>query len=195
VPVTTPLADLIIFRRSCSKLIEPGPNPEELETILRAGANAPDHGDLRPFRFIAFNHTNRSAFSDVLERALRSRLEGDPTPGQLHKERSKLERAPLVIAVVAKIDPSHKIPVSDQVLSAGAAAQSILLAALSFNYNGMWRTGEMAHDPVIKSAMGLADHDEIVGWLYLGTAPLERVPFERDVTLEEISWVWTPPGL
>jgi nitroreductase len=188
--VTSPLSDLIIHRRSCSKLIGPGPSDEELETILRAGANAPDHGELRPFRFIIFDKSNKDAFSDLLERALRARLDHEPTEGQLLKERSKLDRAPLVLAVVARIQPDHKIPVIEQMLSAGAAAQNILLAALSLNYDGIWRTGEMAYDPMIKSALGLNDHDAIVGWIYLGTAPVERVPFERDLDIADLSWVW-----
>ena len=43
--------DLLLNRRSASRLAEPAPAGEQLENILRAGLRAPDHGTLQPWRF------------------------------------------------------------------------------------------------------------------------------------------------
>lgn len=39
--------DLLLNRRSASRLAEPAPAGEQLENILRAGLRAPDHGTLQ----------------------------------------------------------------------------------------------------------------------------------------------------
>ncbi|NNN19920.1 MAG: nitroreductase, partial [Acidimicrobiaceae bacterium] len=49
-----PILSAILNRRSVSRLGEPGPSREQLETIIKAGTSAPDHGHLRPWKFIVF---------------------------------------------------------------------------------------------------------------------------------------------
>jgi nitroreductase len=55
------------------------------------------------------------------------------------------------------------------VVATGAAAQNIMLAAHAMGFGAMWRTGDPAYDPHVKGALGLAEDDTIVGFLYLGT--------------------------
>ncbi|PLM54617.1 NAD(P)H nitroreductase, partial [Klebsiella michiganensis] len=43
--------ELLVNRRSASRLTDPAPAGEQLENILRAGLRAPDHGTLQPWRF------------------------------------------------------------------------------------------------------------------------------------------------
>ena len=49
---TNPTIELLLTRRSLvvSKMTEPGPNADELETILRCATRVPDHGKLSPWR-------------------------------------------------------------------------------------------------------------------------------------------------
>jgi nitroreductase len=78
-------------------------------------------------------------------------------------------RAPLILAVAAKVDTQNKIPPIEQVLSAGAAAQNVMLAAFALGYGCAWKTGDAAYDPAVKAAFGLSPEDAIVGYMYLGT--------------------------
>ena len=63
--------DLLLNRRSASRLAEPAPAGEQLENILRAGLRAPDHGTLQPWRFFIIADDGRERFSQLLEKGAR----------------------------------------------------------------------------------------------------------------------------
>ena len=88
----------------------------------------PDHGKLVPWRFIVFEGEARRAAGDVIVEAFRAKYP-DAKPEHAEFERRRLARAPLVIAVVSRAAPHVKIPEWEQVLSAGAAAMNLVLAA------------------------------------------------------------------
>ena len=85
----------------------------------------------------------------------------------------------MIIVVAARTQPQGKIPVMEQILSAGAAAQSILLAAFALGFNAVWKTGDAAYDESTKGALGLEAKDAIVGVLYIGTDESELPPPPR----------------
>lgn len=148
---------------------EPAPGGEALERILAAGASAPDHGKLRPWRFILIRGDARARLGEVFAAALVTR-QPDAPQAALEQERARLLRSPLVIAIAAKVDPAHpKIPAIEQILSAGAAAQNILLAAYAQGFGAKWVTGANAYDDHVKAALGLAPADHLVGFVHLGT--------------------------
>jgi len=164
--------EAIFTRRSYGRLTEPAPTEEHLQQILAAGAAAPDHGELRPFRFTLLRGDGLDAFGEVLEEAYFRRCSDSgkaPVPAKAQKERTKLRRAPLVLVVAAVRQPSEKIPWVDQRDAAVAAAENILLAAHALGYGAMWRTGEPCEDEYVKKSLGLAEGDAIVGFLYVGT--------------------------
>ena len=97
----------------------------------------------------------------------------------LARERGKALRAPLIVVVVARIQSGSKIPEVEQIVSAGAAAQNIMLAAHALGYGAMWKTGEPAYDLRVKEALGLQASDAIVGFLYLGTRAAGSAPVAR----------------
>jgi nitroreductase len=106
-------------------LTEPGPDEQMLARILAAGASAPDHGRLRPWRFIVIRGEARARLGEVFARALLKRQPDAPAEA-LEQERGRPMRAPVVIAVVARLDPQHpKIPEFEQILSTGAAVENI----------------------------------------------------------------------
>ena len=67
-------------------------------------------------------------------------------PEHIESERKRLARAPLVIAVVSRAAPHVKIPEWEQVLSAGAAAMSLVLAAHALGFGANWITEWYAYD-------------------------------------------------
>lgn len=60
--------ELLVNRRSASRLAEPAPVGEQLENILRAGMRAPDHGTLQPWHFFIIEGEGRDRFSQLLSR-------------------------------------------------------------------------------------------------------------------------------
>lgn len=173
-------------RRSIGRLVEPAPSGDDLTAILEAGACAPDHDSLRPFRFTVLEGDGMDAFGKVLADAYLARCKEqgtEPEPAKHDKELTKLRRAPMVIVVAAARRDSAKIPWVEQRDAAVAAAQNVLVAATALGYGSMWRTGDPAYDPRVKEALGLGDDDDVVGFLYLGT-PTEaarKPPNEPDL--------------
>lgn len=188
--------DAILARRSTGRLTEPAPSGADLDRILEAAAAAPDHGELRPFRFVVLAGGAKEAFGHVLANAYLARCEaagGTPTAGQLTKERTKLGRAPLVLVVGAVHSQTEVIPWEEQVAAAVAAAQNILIAATALGYGSMWRTGDPVYDPRVKKALGFGEHDSVVGFLYLGTHDDEDTRPRRTPDLDGLVAWWEPP--
>lgn len=161
--------DALTTRRSAAQFAEPAPDDETLAEILRAAMRAPDHGKLKPWRFIVLRGDARKRFGDVMAEAMKRR-EPDAPANMLEREREKPLRAPLIVVLAAAIQEGHKIPVIEQMLAAGAAAQNIMVAAHALGYGAAWKTGAPAYDDFVKATLGLAPSDAIVGFLYLGTA-------------------------
>lgn len=159
---------LLLERSSAVKLQEPGPTQEEIDMMLRSALRAPDHGRLRPWHFIVISGEDRARFGRLLAEALKAR-EPAAAPEVLVREEQKALRAPVIFVVAARIKPSEKIPVTEQIISAGAAAEHIMLAAQALGYGAMWRTGEPAYDARVKEGLRLQASDAIIGIIYVGT--------------------------
>ena len=148
--------------------------------MFASAVRAPDHGKLRPWRFVVIDSGARGAFGDVLAAHLH-RAHPGLGPETLQRERQKAFRAPMIVVVAAHTTPGVKIPLIEQLLSAAAAAQAMLLAAVALGFSGVWKTGAPAYDDTVKSALGLGADDVIVGFLYLGSeAPAAELAAPRE---------------
>lgn len=167
--------DALLKRRSAKTLTDPAPDQGALELLLESAARAPDHGRLRPWRFIVIRGSARERLGELLADQL-LRVQPAASAESLQRERQKALRAPLILVVAAVCSAAAKIPAIEQILSAGAAAQNVMLAAGALGFGAMWKTGGAAYDETVKSALGLAAEDTIVGFLYVGTVPAAAVP-------------------
>ena len=160
--------EALTTRASPAALVAPAPDAATLQRILGTAMRAPDHGRLRPWRFIVVQGAAREAFGAVLADAL---LRREPAAGEatLAKERAKPLRAPLIVVVAAVLREHRGVPAIEQIVAAGAAAENILVAAHALGFGAFWRTGAPAYDDRVKRALGLKPEDAIVGFLYLGT--------------------------
>src|SRR5438445_1239221 len=163
--------DLLKTRRSLKpvELIAPGPSPAEVDTLLTIASRVPDHGKLAPWRFIVFEGEARLAAGQAIETAFRAKYP-DAKPDQLDYERKRLARAPLVIAVVSRAGSHVKIPEWEQVLSAGAAAMSLVLAAHALGYGANWITEWYAYDRRVLAELGVKPEEKIAGFVHIGRA-------------------------
>lgn len=165
------MSDVLRFlhtRNSAPKLTTPGPTEAELAQILRAALRAPDHARLRPWRFITVQGERRSDLGKLFLASL-LRRNADADQAARDKALAAPLRAPTVLVVVCRLCEHPKVPPIEQRLSAGCAAQAALLAAEALGLAGIWRTGDVSFDRAFMSELGLADNEEIVGFIYLGT--------------------------
>ncbi|HLR17935.1 MAG TPA: nitroreductase [Alcanivoracaceae bacterium] len=164
-------------RVSIGVLGDPAPSEEQVEALLAAAVRAPDHGVLRPWRFLILTGKQREQLGNIFVSALR---QSNPDLSEQEAERAACRplRAPMLMVAVAEVEEGHRIPVIDQILATGAAVQNIMVAAHAMGIGAMWRTGDMAQNVHVKEALGFAAKDEIVGFLYLGTpaGSIKRVP-------------------
>lgn len=139
----------------------------DLQAILRAGLRAPDHAQLRPWRFLVVSGDARDKLGDAFAHA---QLSNNPelTDADLAKARSKPLRAPMILVAVASISEHPRVPAVEQLVSTGAAVHSMSIAAYALGLGAMWRTGAMAYHPVVHQSLGLGSHEQIIGFLYLG---------------------------
>jgi nitroreductase len=161
--------DALLNRVSAPRLIAPAPDAAQRELLFRAALRAPDHGQLRPWRFLTVEGEGLTQLGELFASALAA----DASPEALNKARSMPLRAPLLVVVIGCVHASPKVPPQEQVLAAGCAAHSILLAAHAQGIGAVWRTGDMAYNPQVAAGMGLAADEQVVAFLYLGTPERE----------------------
>ncbi len=162
--------DLLVNRRSASRLAERAPTGEALDNILRAGMRAPDHGTLQPWRFHIIEKQGLERFSQLLEQAAR---DGNMDDKAIEKAKQAPFRAPMIITVVAHCEDHPKVPRWEQLLSAGCAVMAMQMAAAAQGFNGIWRSGAWTDNEAVRAAFNCRQQDAIVGFLYLGTPQLK----------------------
>ena len=161
---------LLLQRQSQPKLVEPAPSGEALDNILSSATRAPDHAGLRPWRFVVCTGDGLSKLGDVFQVAA---TQAEKDEKDIARAKQLPLRAPMVIVAITTYKEHPKVPWVEQVASTACAVHSMQMAALAQGFNGMWRTGSYAQDPSVKQSLGLAEKDEIVGFLYLGTPSFE----------------------
>src|SRR5690606_27294198 len=111
--------DYLLSRRSSKFVQAPGPSKDELERILQSAMSAPDHGQLRPWRFTLIHPDAIGNFADRALAAIKTA--GLPlTPEKEASTRSWLAQVPLLIAVACRLDHSNtKIPEHERMLATG----------------------------------------------------------------------------
>ncbi len=184
--------DMLLSRASVSPRLlgEPGPDAAQLALILDAALRAPDHGNLKPARFIVIRGDARRRLGDMLAEATRRR-EPQAPQAVFEKHRSWPAVPPLVIAVGAKLHAGHAIPEIEQILSAGASAMNLLNAAHALGFAGMWVTGPNAYDPAVVRALGLDEADRLIGFVGLGTPTNATRPSPRKPDRQAYVSEWT----
>lgn len=187
--------DLLLTRRSvvAKDMGEPGPDDATLTKILSAGIRVPDHGKLGPWRIQILRKAGQAALGEVLAKIYAAE-HPEAEERLVEIERQRPQRAPILLAVTARIDPVHpKIPVMEQSLSGGALCQNILVAAHASGFVAQWLTEWPSYHPAVREALGHSPDTEIIGFIYIGTAM--NPPSERPrPTLEQVVSEWSGPA-
>lgn len=158
----------------------PGPTPEELTALLTIAARVPDHGKLAPWRFIIFEGEGRTRAGELIAATFAADNRGAETQ-RLDLERRRLAIAPLVIGIVSRAAPHPKIPEWEQLMSAGAVAMNLTLAATAMGFATSWLTEWYAYDRRVLAAFGLGDHEKMTGFIHIGRPTMAVVDRVRPV--------------
>ncbi len=161
------------------QLGEPGPDDATVLRMLRSAVRVPDHGKRVPFRFLRIHGDARAQLGEALAALT---LQRDPAAGEaaVDKDRQRFTHAPLVVAVIAVLDPDDvQIPEQERLLSAGCVCFALLQAAQSLGFGANWITGWPAYDAQARQLLGVAAHERVAGFIHIGTPQLEAPERER----------------
>lgn len=188
--MSNPTLDHLLTRRSVSAnaLVEPGPGAAQLTQILTAAARVPDHKKLVPWRFVVFQGAAREAFGRVLAHACKAE---EPESGafRLEVEAKRFLRAPVVVAVISRVSKTPAVPEWEQILSAGAVCQNLIVAASSLGFGAQWITEWYAYSESVRKAMHLEEGERVAGFVYIGT-PKEKPDERARPVLDDIVTAW-----
>ncbi|MBX9913313.1 MAG: nitroreductase [Pseudomonadaceae bacterium] len=172
--------DALLNRVSVPRLMAPAPDAAQRDLLFRAAMRAPDHGQLRPWRFITVEGVAREQLAELWVAGLLA-SHPDASAEALTKARQSPLRAPLLVLVIARVQAQGKIPVQEQLLAVGCAAHGLLLAAHAMGIGAVWRTGELAYCAQVAAGLGLQADEQLIAVLYLGTPQGElRIPAKLD---------------
>ncbi|WP_424811514.1 nitroreductase family protein [Roseococcus sp. YIM B11640] len=164
------------------QLAAPAPNAAALDLAVQAALRAPDHGGLRPWRFVFIEGEARAALGALFAESLLARAPDTPAE-RLETERAKPQRAPLVVAAGAAINHDRPgVPPWEQRASAAAGIMNFLTALEAQGFGVFWASSGALQDPKVKKALGFAEGDALLGWIHVGTPPAERAEAKRPAT-------------
>ncbi len=165
---------LLAQRRSAAVplLSEPGPNQDQIDTLITLASRVPDHGKLAPWRFILFRGADRAKAAELIfETFAATHPEADEA--RLDVERRRFS-APVIVGVVSRPIAGVKIPEWEQILSAGAVCMNLTIAANAMGFATSWLTEWYAYDRSVLARFGLTPQERMAGFIHIGTAPGPR---------------------
>jgi len=159
--------ELLLTRTSSPALTEPAPTTEQVQTMLTAASRAPDHGGLKPYRFLEITGEGLDRLGELYLSATEAKS-NDIDETKRNRLLNMPRRAPMILVAIAVKKDHPKVPHVEQVITAGCAAQAVVQTAFALGIGAMWRSGDLMFDPIVTSGLGLNAHEEIVGFIYLG---------------------------
>ena len=157
--------DALMSRRSYARcnLINPAPNKTQIETLLQAAMSVPDHGNLKPWRFIVVTGQGIRDLAMLVKQKYASTMSEE----NLDAFVKEISATPMMLFVCSDLTLNHRVSVLDQQLAGGAACEHILLAVHALGFAGIWHTSEADED--LRQLLNLKIEDEVLGVLSIGT--------------------------
>ncbi len=173
------------------RLKEPGPSDAELKQMLQASMSAPDHGGLKPWRFIVVQGEARRTLADLFAEHA-ERIDPAVEQKEIDRQRDKALGPPVTLVVVAQTVENEKVPDYEQLITAGIAAFQVQLAAYSMGYGSILVSGKKVDDDQIKAAFDVAKNERIIGFISLGRQ--ETIMPKARKSAEDMTHYWSPGG-
>lgn len=168
----------ILTRRSIHSLSGPAPTDQEFAYLLKGAAAAPDHGGLRPWRWILLRDADLAAVGACLA------AEAEPEERALVEK--KFMRAPLKAVLVFSPDGGALgVPEWEQLAAVSNVAYGLMLLLHARGFGSIWRTGRLCQSAGIRSLLGVRPDEQLLGSLDIGTPDVSIQPVRR--SLEDVT--------
>jgi nitroreductase len=187
------VSELLAKRQQTSpkRLGDPGPTPEQVHALFSAAAQAPDHGLIRPWRFVRVSDAARTRLGEAFAQAL---LERDPaaTPQQVQDARDKAARAPFLALAISRLqegppDAHPEIPLTERLVSLGCALQNMLLLAHAQGFGAGLVSGQAMDTRALRELFALDEGERAVCFVVAGTVTKAKASRLRPAVTDFVS--------
>ena len=177
--------DALMTRRSYSRgsLLQPAPNRAELAQILQAAMTVPDHGNLKPWRFVVIQGQGMKDLEGLLRTIYDGEVENEEYFQRFIEE---IINTPMMICVYSSINQDTRVSVLDQQLAGAAACEHILLAAHAMGFGGIWHSQET--DDALRQMLQMGEEDQVLGVISLGTP--KRTSLAKRKSFVDYTFEW-----
>ena len=183
------LINWIKSRRSIGNLSIPAPTESQIRAAIDCAVTAPDHKKLQPWRFIVTQGNARHELGRAFLAAAEAQAaqEGETLSEKARQKTYNMPlRAPVIITVVTQMQAHKKVPPFEQMLSAGAAVQNLILALKAQGFSTVWRTGLLCNEPAVKAYFGVGADDYVTAFVYTGSSPCD-MPTRKAIDIEPLT--------
>ncbi|OXL26826.1 nitroreductase [Psychrobacter sp. DAB_AL32B] len=182
------LINWIKSRRSIGNLTIPAPTENQIKVAIDCAVTAPDHKKLQPWRFIITQGNARHELGRAFLAAAEAQAaqEGETLSEKARQKTYNMPlRAPVIITVVTHMQAHKKVPPFEQMLSAGAAVQNLILALKAQGFSTVWRTGLLCNEPAVKEYFDVGPDDYVTAFVYTGSSPCD-MPTRKPIDIEPL---------
>jgi nitroreductase len=185
--------EALLRRRSVPKLVGPAPDDTQIALLLQCAMTVPDHGELRPWRFVVLRGEGRNAFGAALADAA-AELDPDLPPERREKMAAKPLVAPAAIVLVLSPRASDKIQPWEQQASAACTGHAILLAADALGLGAVWKSTPFTTGTSLRSLLELTAGERLMGWINVGQPGPAGPPGRPRPAVSEVATVLSGSG-
>jgi nitroreductase len=183
------LTDAIRQRRSIRKFTDRPVTRDEMETILTAATQAPNHRLTQPWRFYVLGPDARDAYGAALGRRKAKKIADPQEAERVVRTVAGEHRAlPGMIAVAVVVAEAPDVREEDYA-AAMMGIQNLSLAAVDLGLGTHIKTGAVMDDPDARAAAGVREGERIIALVNVGT-PLEVPPDKaRQAAADLTTWM------
>lgn len=186
------LQQAIRQRRSIGKVLDLPVEKEKIERILESAVWAPNHHHTEPWKFFVMTGEGRRVLGSAYANAALDALDGmeaEEKEKRLAREEAKAMRSPVVIAAACSPSTNPRVIRSEELAAVHCAVQNMLLTAHEEGLGAVWRSGEPMQHPAMKSAFGLKNGEELVGFIYIGYPAMISPEGKRIAAKDKTFWI------
>ena len=182
-------SDAIHGRRSIKRFADRPVTREQIETLLAAAVQAPNHRLTNPWRFYVLGPDAREAYGRALGER-KAKKQPDPVKGAEVREAVAAEHralpAMIAVAVVETTDAEQR---EEDYAAAMMAVQNIMLLAMELGLGTAIRTGGVMSDAAARGAAGIPEGQRIIAIVNVGVPADQPLPKARTSAAELTRWL------
>lgn len=185
----TVMDPLIFSRRSIKSFTDRPVSRAEIDALLAAAAQAPNHRMTQPWRFYVLGPVARRAYGAALGARKAKRVEDpDAARAVVEKVAGVHETLPAMIAVAVALHDDPEIREEDYAATF-MGIQNLSLAAEARGLGTHLKTGAIMDDPRARAAVGVPDGQRIVAVIEVGEPAAVPDAKPRTAAADLTTWV------